>query len=97
MQGIFAEYTAVKNGQVPLDNSVLSNAPHTMNFVLQDTLDVPYTRLQACHPDSEADYSVKYWPPVGRIDNVYGDKNLICSCPSMSEYEEPQDKLAANG
>ncbi|RBP52651.1 aminomethyl-transferring glycine dehydrogenase [Arenicella xantha] len=87
MQGIFNEYTAVKNGDVPIDNSVLSNAPHTMDFVLQDNLDVPYSRLAACHPDPESDYSVKYWPPVGRIDNVYGDKNLICSCPSMSEYE----------
>jgi glycine dehydrogenase len=39
------------------------------------------------HPDPEVDYSVKYWPPVGRVDNVYGDKNLVCSCPPMSDYE----------
>jgi len=58
-----------------------------MNFVLNDELDVPYSRKLACHPDKETDYSIKYWPPVGRIDNVYGDKNLLCSCPSMSEYE----------
>ncbi len=87
MQGIFSEYEQVKNGEVPVDNSVLSNAPHTTHFVLSDALDVPYSRLRACHPDNETDSSVKYWPPVGRIDNVYGDKNLICSCPSMSEYE----------
>lgn len=87
MHGIYAEYLAIKNGEVAHQNSVLSNAPHTMNFVLADDLDVSYSRLQACHPDPEVDYSVKYWPPVGRIDNVYGDKNLICSCPSMSEYE----------
>ncbi len=87
MHGIHAEYLAIKNGDVAHQNSVLSNAPHTMNFVLADDLDVPYSRLQACHPDPEVDYSVKYWPPVGRIDNVYGDKNLVCSCPSMSEYE----------
>jgi len=87
MHGIFNEYTAVKNGDVKIDNSVLSNAPHTMNFVLNDELDVPYSRKLACHPDKETDYSIKYWPPVGRIDNVYGDKNLLCSCPSMSEYE----------
>ncbi|GHA07297.1 glycine dehydrogenase (decarboxylating) 1 [Arenicella chitinivorans] len=87
MHGIYAEYLAIKNGDAEHSNSVLSNAPHTMNFVLQDELDLPYSRRQACHPDVEVDYSVKYWPPVGRIDNVYGDKNLVCSCPSMSEYE----------
>ncbi len=87
MQGIYAEYEAVRDGLVPADNSMLSNAPHTTHFVLNDDLDVPYSRMSACHPDPESDQSVKYWPPVGRIDNVYGDKNLVCSCPSMSEYE----------
>ena len=87
MQGIFAEYLQVKNQELPIDNSPLSNAPHTMSFVLSDDLDLPYSRLQAYQPDSNADANIKYWPPVGRIDNVYGDKNLICSCPSMSEYE----------
>ena len=87
MQGIFQEYLQVKNEELPLDNSMLSNAPHTMSFVLSDDLDIPYSRLQAYQPDKHADQNTKYWPPVGRIDNVYGDKNLICSCPSMSEYE----------
>ncbi|MCH2191387.1 MAG: aminomethyl-transferring glycine dehydrogenase [Gammaproteobacteria bacterium] len=87
MNGIFTEYLDVRDGKVPVDNSVLRNAPHTSHFVLKDDLDVPYTRMSACHPDPKADQSVKYWPPVGRIDNVYGDKNLVCSCPSMSEYE----------
>ena len=87
MNGIYAEYLQVKNGDMPLDNSMLHNAPHTMQFVLDDTLSVPYSRMAACHPDSESDNSTKYWPPVGRIDNVYGDKNLVCSCPSMSDYE----------
>jgi len=87
MNGIFEEYTQVRSGALPSDNNMLSNAPHTMDFVLNDELDIPYSRKQACQPDSLTDYSVKYWPPVGRIDNVYGDKNLICSCPTMSEYE----------
>ena len=87
MNGIFTEYEQVKSGSIALDNSMLSNAPHTMAFVLNDNLDIPYSRTTACHPDSEADNSVKYWPPVARIDNVYGDKNLVCSCPSMTEYE----------
>ncbi len=87
MNLIFDESEAVKNGDMPTDNSPLSNAPHTMDFVLSEKLDVPYSRQQACQPDPEVDYSVKYWPPVGRIDNVYGDKNLLCSCPAMSDYE----------
>ena len=87
MRGIYDEYMQVRNGELPIDNNMLSNAPHTMQFVLNDQLDIPYSRQQACQPDPEVDYSVKYWPPVGRIDNVYGDKNLICSCPSMADYE----------
>ena len=87
MQGIFEEYELVKSGDMPLDNSMLSNAPHTMAFVLDDDLEIPYSRKVAYQPDSAADENTKYWPPVGRIDNVFGDKNLICSCPSMSEYE----------
>ena len=87
MQSIFGEYLDVKNGEVDAKNSYLSNAPHTSHFVLSDAFDAPYSRLRACHPDPETDQTVKYWPPVGRIDNVYGDKNLICSCPSMQEYE----------
>ena len=87
MQGIYAEYLQVKNQELPIDNSPLSNAPHTMSFVLGDELDLPYSRKQAYQPDASADANIKYWPPVGRIDNVFGDKNLICSCPSMSEYE----------
>ena len=87
MQCIFSEYQQVVKGELPLDNNPLCNAPHTTQFILNDELDIPYSRKQACTPDEQSDYSVKYWPPVGRIDNVYGDKNLICSCPSMQEYE----------
>jgi len=90
MNGIFEEYLAVKNNEVPIENSLLSNAPHTMQFILNDDLDVPYKRTEACHPDPDTDNSVKYWPPVARINNVYGDKNLVCSCPSMDEYEQDE-------
>ena len=88
MNSIYEEYQAVKNGDVPADNNLLSNAPHTAKIVLDDSIELPYSRLLACLPDSETDTSVKYWPPVGRIDNVYGDKNLVCSCPSMDAYED---------
>ena len=87
MQGIFAEYQQIKNGALPIDNNMLCNAPHTLDFIVNDTADLPYSKRQACQPDSNEDYSVKYWAPVGRVDNVFGDKNLICSCPSMDSYE----------
>lgn len=87
MRSIFSEYQAIKSGEVPADNNLLCNAPHTSEFLLGDKLDISYSRRSAAHPDSETDYSVKYWPPVARIDNVYGDKNLICSCPPLDSYE----------
>ena len=87
MTGIFNEYQLVKDGTLPVDNNMLCNAPHTMQFLMDDELELPYSRKQACQPDELQDYSVKYWAPVSRIDNVYGDKNLICSCPSMDQYE----------
>jgi glycine dehydrogenase len=85
--GIFEEYKQVRDGSLPSDNNMLSNAPHTMQVLMDDELDLPYSRKQACQPDDLTDYSAKYWAPVGRIDNVYGDKNLICSCPTMENYE----------
>ncbi len=87
MEGIFKEYEGVKLGEYPVDNSPLSNAPHTMQFLLADDTSISYSKLSAYQPDEQADKNIKYWPPVARIDNVFGDKNLICSCPSMDEYE----------
>ncbi|MBX2809375.1 MAG: aminomethyl-transferring glycine dehydrogenase [Cellvibrionaceae bacterium] len=83
---IHAEYMQVKTGQLPADNNPLVNAPHTAAFLLADTLNIPYSRQQACYPDEQHNKSQKYWPPVARIDNVYGDKNLICTCPTMENY-----------
>ena len=87
MRIIHDEYLQVKSGEMPTDNNPLANAPHTADFLLNDNLSVPYARKTGSHPDANNDPQSKYWPPVGRIDNVFGDKNLVCSCPSMSEYE----------
>lgn len=88
MHGIYDEYCQVKDGQLPADNNPLANAPHTADMLLSDDLDLPYSRSLAGLPDPKTDKSHKYWPPVGRIDNVYGDKNLVCSCPSMEAYQD---------
>ena len=86
MRAIHSEYLAIKNGELPEDNNPLSNAPHTLESVME--WDRPYSIRQALTPDEHADSANKYWPPVGRIDNVFGDRNLVCSCPPLSDYQE---------
>ena len=69
-----------------IDNP-LKNAPHTHLELTSDKWDHKYEREEAAYP-SEFLRTAKYWPPVGRVDNVYGDKNLFCTCPSIEEYED---------
>ncbi|MFZ8771111.1 aminomethyl-transferring glycine dehydrogenase [Vibrio harveyi] len=87
MIAIREEMTKVKNGEWPLDNNPLVNAPHTQVDLAKDEWDRPYSRELGCFP-SKATKSWKYWPTVNRVDNVYGDRNLICSCPSIGNYED---------
>ncbi|ODS23615.1 glycine dehydrogenase (aminomethyl-transferring) [Candidatus Endobugula sertula] len=85
---IHEEYLQVKSGKLPVDDNPLVNAPHTVDLLLRDDLELAYSRKTASHPDTESHNLNKYWPPVARVDNVYGDKNLICSCPSIDSYQE---------
>lgn len=85
MNSIFAEYEKVRDGLWPADNNPLHNAPHTLDSILEGS-ELPYSRREAVCPDAEANYAVKYWPPVGRVDNVFGDRNLVCSCPPVESY-----------
>ncbi|MDN3696318.1 aminomethyl-transferring glycine dehydrogenase [Vibrio genomosp. F6] len=87
MIAIREEMAAVKNGEWPLDNNPLVNAPHTQADLMSVEWDHPYSRELACFP-SNAAKDAKYWPTVNRVDNVYGDRNLICSCPSIDNYED---------
>ncbi|WP_070964259.1 aminomethyl-transferring glycine dehydrogenase [Vibrio sonorensis] len=87
MIAIREEMNKVKNGEWPLENNPLVNAPHTQVDLSNDQWDRPYSREIACFP-STATKSWKYWPTVNRVDNVYGDRNLICSCPSIDNYED---------
>ncbi|HCH2841364.1 TPA: aminomethyl-transferring glycine dehydrogenase [Vibrio parahaemolyticus] len=86
MISIREEMTKVKNGEWPLENNPLVNAPHTQVDLSAEEWDRPYSRELGCFP-SKATKSWKYWPTVNRVDNVYGDRNLICSCPSIDNYE----------
>ena len=82
------EIADVVDGHVAPDESPLKRAPHTMDMVYADDWKWPYTRTQAAFPAPWTTPAAKFWPTVGRIDNVYGDRNLVCTCPPISVYEE---------
>lgn len=80
------EIREIESGKASLEDNLLKNAPHTAKMLITNSWAHGYDRAQAAYP-VEGLYENKYWPPVGRVDNVYGDRNLICSCPSMEDYE----------
>ncbi|MEN8837991.1 MAG: aminomethyl-transferring glycine dehydrogenase [Celeribacter marinus] len=86
MLSIRSELAAIEVGDLPRDNNPLVHAPHTVNDLVAEW-DRPYSREQACFPPGSFRVD-KYWPPVGRVDNAYGDRNLICSCPPVESYIE---------
>ena len=86
MIAIKQEVEQVVNGHCPLDDNPLVHAPHTAAVVTADSWERAYSRTQAAYPAATSREN-KYWPPVGRLDNVFGDRNLICSCPTMADYE----------
>jgi glycine dehydrogenase len=83
MIAIAGEAGKVASGEWPADDNPLVNAPHGAAETLADEWTHPYSRKIAAFPDSTSDPATKYWPPVSRIDNVAGDRNLVCSCPPM--------------
>jgi glycine dehydrogenase len=80
------EIRAVENGALDKEDNPLKNAPHTAAEIVGEWTH-PYSREQAVYP-VESLIDGKYWPPVGRVDNVFGDRNLICACPSIESYQE---------
>ncbi|MDD2881359.1 MAG: aminomethyl-transferring glycine dehydrogenase [Rhodoferax sp.] len=87
MIAIRGEIAKVEKGIWPKDNNPLHNAPHTAAALLGEVWDKPYSRELAAFPVPGLKTS-KYWVPVGRIDNVYGDRNLFCACVPVSAYQE---------
>ncbi|MCK5880838.1 MAG: aminomethyl-transferring glycine dehydrogenase subunit GcvPB, partial [Sinobacterium sp.] len=85
MISIHQEIMHVQQGSWPLDNNPLVNAPHTHNALLKDEWLHPYSRENAAYPLESLRFN-KVWPSVSRIDNVYGDRNLFCACPSVDAY-----------
>ena len=84
--GIKKEIEEVIDKKVDSVNNVLKNAPHTAATVTSDTWNHPYSRSKAAYPLPWL-YNSKFWVSVSRIDDAYGDRNLICSCPTLSMYE----------
>jgi glycine dehydrogenase len=84
---IHGEMAAVASGESDKLNNPLKNAPHTAAVVCTTEWPHPYSRETAAFPDKWTRAS-KFWPAVGRVDNVYGDRNLVCSCVGMEAYAE---------
>ena len=87
MISIRKEITNIESGNADSTNNVLKNAPHTVEEACADNWAYPYSRSDAVYPNN-VKASEKYWPPVKRVDNVYGDKNIFCTCPSIDEFKE---------
>jgi len=83
---IRSEIEEIASGTADTEQNVLRNAPHTVDMVTADEWDLPYGREKAAFPAAWLrDY--KFWPSVRRIDDAYGDRNLVCACPPMESYE----------
>jgi glycine dehydrogenase len=87
MISIHAEIEAIARGKIDRENNLLKNAPHTAWQIASEKWDRPYSREQAAFP-APWTREHKFWPAAARIDNVYGDRNLFCSCPPVEEFED---------
>ena len=79
------EIREIETGEADRDNNLLKNAPHPLADLLADNWDRPYARERAGFP-TPATREHKVWPPVGRIDAAFGDRNLVCTCPPVEAY-----------
>ncbi|MDQ3140997.1 MAG: aminomethyl-transferring glycine dehydrogenase [Bacteroidota bacterium] len=79
------EIDEIARGEYPAENNVLSNAPHTSLVITADDWSKPYTREKAAFPMANLKHT-KFWPTVGRVNNAFGDRNLVCTCPPIESY-----------
>jgi glycine dehydrogenase len=85
MISIFNEVQEIENGTLDKHDNPLKNSPHTAAMVMNYDWKSPYSRERAVYPNEDSK-SFKFWPMVARIDNVYGDRNLVCSCEPLESY-----------
>jgi glycine dehydrogenase len=86
MISIREEIKEIEEGKYPQDDNCIKNAPHTIDVVTQENWNKDYSRTKAGFPCSKLPKNEKYWPSVGRIDDAYGDRNLVCSCEDIENY-----------
>ena len=84
---IKSEIQKIADGESDQNDNLLKNAPHTALCIASDEWTHPYSRNNAAYPANHLK-NHKYWPPVGRIDNAYGDRNLVCTCPPISDFKD---------
>jgi glycine dehydrogenase len=87
MIAIRREISEIEQGRLTVEASPLRHAPHTVHDIADDNWTRAYPRAQGCFPAGSS-RTDKYWSPVGRVDNVYGDRNLVCSCPPVEDYAQ---------
>ena len=87
MISIREEIQEIENGTADREDNVLTNAPHTAEMVIRDEWEHPYGREKAAFP-APWTRTHKFWPAVARVNNAYGDRNFVCACPPVEEYEE---------
>lgn len=83
------EIQDVQDGVYPVDNNVLKNAPHPMEVISSDEWKFPYSREMAAYPLGHLRQQ-KFWPTTSRLNDVYGDRNLVCTCPPMEDFVEDE-------
>ena len=87
LMAIRREILEVERGEADREDNLLKNAPHCLQELLSDGWSHPYSRERAGYP-SRSTREHKIWPPVGRIDDAWGDRNLVCTCPPVEAYAE---------
>jgi len=93
MIGIRNEIRAIEEGKSDHENNVLKHAPHTMRVVMGNEWNRPYSREEAVFPVPSLRFD-KFWPAVSRVDDAYGDRNLVCSCLPIEAYTEGQEPVS---
>ena len=90
MISIRKEIELVEKGTLPRDNNMLVNAPHSITSLIgsSESWNRPYSMKVAGYPVASLLTHGKFWPSVGRLDDVYGDRNIICTCPPMETYQQ---------
>ena len=92
MISIRQEINDVETGAMPKENNILTNAPHPIEILVQDQWDKPYSRMRAAYPAPwlRPGSRGKLWPSTSRLDDAFGDRNLVCSCPPIEAYENKE-------